>query len=87
MIKCKYENEWRIIDDPQNETLQKALIPWRKIETINNCEIISHVLYLPISDGDDAEFFIIPKDFKDAFCDKVVNPNINKKKIILFEEL
>jgi hypothetical protein len=87
IIKYKYENEWRIIDDPQNDELQKTLIPWQKIEIVNNCEIYSSVFFLPISNGDDAEFFIIPKKFKEAFCNKVINPDINKKKIMFFEEL
>jgi hypothetical protein len=87
IIKHKYENEWRIIDDPQNEVLQKSLVPWQKIEPVNNCEVYSTVFFLPISNGDDAEFFIMPKDYKELFCSRVVNPNNNKNKIVLLEDL
>ena len=86
IIDYKYENEWRIINDPQNEVLENAICPRQKIKFINNCEIYSSDLYLPISDGDDAEFYIIPSDYKDLFCSKVVNPDNNRKKIVTLEE-
>lgn len=87
IIKHKYENEWRIIDDPQNEVLQKSLVQWQKIEPINNCEVYSSISFLPISNGDDADFFIVPKDYEDLFYNRVVNPSNNIKKIVLLEDL
>lgn len=87
IIKHKYENEWRIIDDPQNEELQKSLVQWQKIEPVNNCDVYSTVSFLPISNGDDAEFFILPKAYEELFCSRVVNPNSNKSKIMLLEDL
>jgi hypothetical protein len=67
--------------------LQKALIPWQKIEAINNCDVYSTVFFLPVSSGDDADFFIVPKEYKELFCNRVVNPNRNKNKIVLLEDL
>ena len=36
---------------------------------------------------DDAEFFILPKAYEELFCSRVVNPNSNKSKIMLLEDL
>jgi hypothetical protein len=85
--RINIENEWRIIDDPQNEVLRKVPIPLQKIEAINNCDIYSTVFAHSGSNGDYAEFFIMPKVYKELFCSRVVNPDNNKKKIILLEEL
>ncbi|HCS37988.1 MAG TPA: hypothetical protein DIW44_00175 [Anaerolineaceae bacterium] len=87
LIKYKYENEWRIIDDPQNDVLQKSIIPWQITEEKNGCEITYCKNYLPISHGNDAEFYIIPKEYEELFSSKVVEPDYNINKIMYFEDL
>jgi len=67
--------------------LQKSLVQWQKIEPVNNCEVYSTVSFLPISNGDDADFIIVPKDYEELFCGRVVNPSSNKNKIVLLEDL
>ncbi len=93
VIDHKYENEWRIIDDTQNEVLNKSLVPEAQLKTeesldkTRSIDLNFNIFYLPISFGDDAELFIIPKDYEEAFCNRVVNAENNKKKLIFFEDL
>jgi len=87
VIDHKQENEWRIIDDPQNEVLQKTIIPFQIIEHRKKSDIYSANFYLPISSGDDSVFYILPKDYIELFCNKVVNRISNEKKIVVLEEL
>ncbi len=84
IIKHKYENEWRIIDDPQNEELQKSLVQWQKIESVNNCDVYSTVSFLPISNGDDAEFFILPKYLSENYIEQYLGTShLNKCQPVL----
>ncbi len=85
--KYKDENEWRIIDDPQNTVLENALKPLQNVKNEGQFDIIYSELFLPINNGDDGEFFIIPKEYKDLFCEKVINSKHNIQKILFFEDL
>jgi hypothetical protein len=87
IIKYKCEKERRIIDDPNNELLEKDIQYLPIMETKENTEIYYSLKYLPISKGGDAKFFIIPKKFKELFCDGVINCEDNKEKIRFIEDI
>jgi hypothetical protein len=88
-IEHTIERETRIIDDPHNERIENGINAGAIWETkdIGSCEATYAKLCLSISNGDDAEFFIMPKKYKEDFCNKVINGENNSKKIRFIEDI
>lgn len=86
-INHKSEKERRIINYPNNEILKNDIEVWHKEKIINNFIVEQQKFFLPISQGKEAEFFIIPKGYQELFCDKVVNSDDNRRKILFVEDI
>ncbi len=86
-ISHKKEKEVRIIYNPRNKVLDKDVFSKPKQEEVNSAIVYSSSPFLPISSGDDAEYFIIPKRYRAKFCDRVINRKSNEKKIRFIEDI
>ena len=83
----KPEKEIRVINYPKNKNINRDLVTWCEETITTNNIAYSPIHFLPISEGEDAEFFIMPKRYQEIFYDRVVNPDRNGQKLRFIEDI